>query len=251
MSATAGLHTSYADVMVSLRSQGTRIRALVAAVALIACGQHFVVEYVTAQSWTAAPYSYTENDISDLGVPECYIGGTGDIERTICSPRHALMNLSFVLQAVLVTVALISVRRIAPRSGRRVATLLAGMFIVGIALVGLFPGSLGAALGGSLLRGILHTAGAILAIVGGNALAVYTGLAARGIAPLFAVFSVSCGATGLVGMVLLGSGIHLGLGPGGMERVAVNPIVVWFIVTGIALLVTTVRSRPVSRATAG
>lgn len=202
-----------------------------------------MVEYITARSWSAAPYSYAQNDISDLGVPECYLGGTGDIERTICSPLHALMNTSFVLQAVLVSVALIMVRPALPRSRRKAVTLLAGMFIVGIALVGLFPGSLGAALGGSVLRGVLHTAGAILAIVGGNVLALYIGAARLREARLYGALSMFCGAVGLVGMVLLGSGVHLGLGPGGMERVAVNPIVVWFIVTGVALLRANLRSR--------
>jgi len=52
-----------------------------------------------------------------------------------------------------------------------------------------------------------------------------------------AVFSLVCAAVGLAATVLFFSGQHLGLGLGGMERLAVNPFTAWLAVFGVWLLV--------------
>ena len=57
------------------------------------CVQFFVAEQIARLGWTL-PYSFARNYISDLGATVC--------TSLVCSPRHALMNASFVLQGLLI-----------------------------------------------------------------------------------------------------------------------------------------------------
>jgi len=56
----------------------------------------------------------------------------------------------------------------------------------------------------------------------------------------------SLGAVGIAGAALFFTGHDLGLGPGGMERVAAYPMLAWMLMSGLALL-----SGRRSRASAG
>ena len=58
--------------------------------------QFFVAHVVVQSAWPTA-YSWAENYISDLGAVTCD-PRPGD---TVCSPLHAVMNVAFVLQGVL------------------------------------------------------------------------------------------------------------------------------------------------------
>jgi len=57
--------------------------------------QYYLVQIVVALGWEQ-PYSWLHNTISDLGNTAC--GPYGD--RYVCSPHHALMNVSFITLGV-------------------------------------------------------------------------------------------------------------------------------------------------------
>lgn len=60
----------------------------------MACLQFFLAEQVVRFGWTL-PYSFARNYVSDLAATAC--------SAQVCSPWHALMNCSFVLQGLLIT----------------------------------------------------------------------------------------------------------------------------------------------------
>ena len=205
---------------------------VVGAVALILSLQYLVAEAVTALGWTRVPYSYAANYISDLGVPECF----ELTDRTVCSPWHVVMNIGFVAQGLLMVVALLSLGGLLSGIARWLVTGIGALHAVGITMVGLFPGSVAESLGGDETRMLLHSIGALLAIAGGNLLAIATGVAvirrARGVG----IASIGAGVLGLLPLpltsVLLGT-----LGVGGVERLMVYPFIFWMIGLGVALLV--------------
>ncbi|GHG53615.1 hypothetical protein GCM10012320_24340 [Sinomonas cellulolyticus] len=72
-----------------------RVRHYLGAWSAVSVVQFFVAEAATIAAWRGpAPYSRRLNLISDLGQRHCGLHGT----REVCSPLHALMNVSFVLQ---------------------------------------------------------------------------------------------------------------------------------------------------------
>ncbi len=91
----------------SLPREVVRTRSLIGAWAVISVLQYFLAEAVVISAWAAPqPYSRRFNLISDLGAVQC---GIYD-EREVCSPLHAVMNASFVLQgsAMIAGAALVS-----------------------------------------------------------------------------------------------------------------------------------------------
>lgn len=197
-------------------------------------GQYFVAEQLTAAAWHEPGYSWRHNYISDLGIVDC--------SAAVCSPQHEVMNGSFMLLGSIVAVGSVMSRRHLPAGRhRRVAACLMVASGVGDLLVGLFPGSVS----GTGAANLLHTTGAVLAILGGNAGILLAGLALRhGGRRAIAGYSVASGLVGLVALVLFGLGIDLGLGIGTVERIAADPIVVWMVVVGIAVNLKTGRPAP-------
>lgn len=198
--------------------------------------------YLAAEAVTAAAfpgYSYANNYISDLGIPDV---GAFD-GRTIDSPLHAVMNSAFVVSGLLyLAAAVLAARLPAARqfaSGyRRLFVGLAAAYAVGIALVGLVPGSQTSAENG---LAVLHVAGAALAIVGGNLAAITAGIGARKHARFaYCLSSIILGAIGLFGLVMLqvnSSTASINLLPdGAWERIAVYTVTAWQLLTGILLL---------------
>jgi hypothetical membrane protein len=201
-----------------------------AGLALVSSGLGFLLaETLTAAAWQHPPYDYVRYFISDLGSPEC-----GPFQgREICSPRHALMNTAFVAQGALFAFGgAVLALRFGGRT-RRALLALAAAQGAGVVLVGLFHSSPAAEADGTAL---LHGAGAVLAILGGNAAAVVAGrawrkggLRRRGTASLV-----------LGGLGLAGAGVLFGtwslLPPGIPERVAVYPFQAWQVLAGALLL---------------
>ncbi|MBW1637701.1 DUF998 domain-containing protein [Microbacterium resistens] len=226
-----------------------RTRLTTAGVLLLAGVQYFLAEAITAAAWTRTPYSYGENYISDLGVPECV-----ELGRTVCSPAYLLMDVSFVLQGLLVLTAVIvlgdALRAGRPhRIARMVVAVLAVVHAIGLITVGLFPGSFAEAIGGDPVRLFLHSLGALFAILGGNLLMVAVAvLAPREGRPVLALAIAVLAVIGLgaIAAGLLGS--DLGLGLGGIERLAAYPVFAGLFLVGGALIVAGRRSRgtPVS-----
>lgn len=132
---------------------------------------YLVAEGISAAAWSDPSYSYSYNYISDLGVPE-----VGEFEgRVIDSPLYWVMNTGFILHGVLFLAVVLLLKDIlATRGARRALVTLAAVHAVGIILVGVFHGSPQATEDGTV---VLHGAGALLAIAGGNIAAVVTGAA--------------------------------------------------------------------------
>ncbi len=61
----------------------------------LSSAQFFIAQAWVALAWTT-PFSLLQNFISDLGSTACGLSNSGT-HLYVCSPRHALMNLSFVV----------------------------------------------------------------------------------------------------------------------------------------------------------
>jgi hypothetical membrane protein len=188
---------------------------------------YFAVQPVVAAAWDPA-YSFTANTISDLGNARC--GPTGEPWRAgdyLCSPRHALMNLTFILVGLCTLLGAVLLRRHWP-PGRlaRSGLAMVGVSGVGAVLVGLAPGD---------VNMTLHLVGAGLQFPGAVG-PLLLGLATPRPRRRERGFSITAGVVGVVGCLLFASGLHLGLGVGGTERLGFDPLTVWTVVLGAAIL---------------
>ncbi len=192
--------------------------------------QFFILQIVVQSRWTV-PFSLATNNISDLGNTTC--GSYPAIAGTlVCSPWHALMNISFALQGVIIIAGSILARPIVKPS--RVRSLVFWLLIVtGVGLIGVgaFPEN---------VNNLAHVICAGLQFVSGNVGILIFGLAAYriGAARLYAAASVALGVTGLAGTVLFALGIDLGVGLGTIERIAAYTLPIWLIAAGTLILAT-------------
>jgi hypothetical membrane protein len=198
----------------------TRLGALAWVLAI----QFFIAQAIVQSAW-ATPYSLAANYISDLGNTTCgpYPAGSGPY---VCSPWHVLMNASFILLGASILLGAILTRRAFP-PGRISA---AGLLLValagpGLVLVGLFPEDVNIA---------PHSLGAAAQFISGGLGMVVLGIAlvAAHRHPLLAGYSIVSGLVGLLATGLFVAGQYLGLGIGGMERVAAYALPLWMIVAG-------------------
>jgi hypothetical membrane protein len=194
----------------------------------IGCLQFFVAEAVAAAGFVGS-YGYRGNYISDLGALRC-----GEN----CSPQHALMNASFVLQGVLIFAGAVVVWPLFPRgtlSGLALGLVAASGF--GVAIVGLAPedSAPGWHYFGAAENLLFCNVGAALL---GVAL-LREGRASRAVGLL----SLAFGLIGLAGLGGLAVGHDFGLGLGGVERVAAYPFPLWIAGMG-AWLICGGESRP-------
>ena len=60
----------------------------------VVSAQYFVVEQLAAAAWSEPTYSWTANYISDLGITHC--------SPSVCSPRHAWMNVALATLGVVI-----------------------------------------------------------------------------------------------------------------------------------------------------
>jgi hypothetical membrane protein len=222
------MHSSTAQTSSSDTTRAIRRGAIVWMLAI----QFFITQAIVQAAWTT-PFSLTANYISDLGNPTCapYPAGSN---MYVCSPWHALMNASFIALGLIILVGAALIHRAFPPGRvRAVGFALLGLAGLGPILVGLFPENVNIT---------PHTIGAAAHFVSGNLGIVVLGIAiaaSRRRMPL-ALCSIILGAVGLLATALFITGHYLGLGIGGMERVAAYPLPLWLIVAGAALL----RNRP-------
>jgi hypothetical membrane protein len=187
---------------------------------------YLLAQPVVAAAWPT-PYELATNSISDLGVTGC--GDLRQFDRVVyvCSPRHGLMNAAFVMVGLLTAAGAVLTRAVWPR--RRVTAVgvafvvLAGM---GAILVGLAPANVNLA---------AHGAGALLQVPGAVG-PLLLGVAAWSTQRPVAAFSLLCGVVGSAASLLYFSQVYLGLGLGGMEHLAFDPLTVWTTVLGVVLL---------------
>ncbi|MBA2696060.1 MAG: DUF998 domain-containing protein [Ornithinimicrobium sp.] len=202
-------------------------RRRVAACCWAAGAQYFAAELVTAAGWRDPAYDWARNFVSDLGARTAGVNEG----RVVSSPRHAVMNVSFVTLGVLTPAGAWLFAPYVPHRGwRRVAVGLAGVHGLGIAGVGLQPTEPGV---GEMRRAV-HYFAAACAIGGGNLLLL---AASVGLAPTRRRQSVLTGVVGAVASaasatMLLSDVRH----PGIVERIAGWPVTLWTTATGIVVL---------------
>lgn len=213
--------------------QRTRTSAAPAGVAVtlvLSALVYAISETVTARAWSTPVYSYSANYISDLGNPQCalYDG------RTVCSPLHALMNWGFVAQGLLLACAVLLVGRVVRGRTRAVVLGIGAATTAGFVLTGATHSSPDAVAQGTLW---LHYAGATMAILGGNVLAIVLSRQWRQlrIPRAVGVAGVVLGAAGIVAALtwLATFGV---VPPGIPERTAVYAFVLWQLLVGGFLL---------------
>jgi hypothetical membrane protein len=193
------------------------------------CAAQFFVAQVIAQSRWTAPFSLARNYISDLGNTTCGLYPTV-AGSYVCSPWHPLMNMSFALQGAIILIGAVLARpALAGLRWKAFIFLLLSVTAIGMVGVGLFP------------EDVNHKAHVISAgtqFITGNAAMVVAGVAANRVKRwrAFAVVSTALGIAGLLATALFANGYGLGMGVGGMERVAAYTLPVWLITAG-ALMV--------------
>jgi hypothetical membrane protein len=189
--------------------------------------QFFAVQAIVQSAWST-PFSLAHNMISDLGRATC-----GPLFRApgidaACSPWHLLMNLSIMLNGVLIPAGALLTRRWWP-GGRSMTAALWMIAATAPAhfLVGLFPSDTGP---------LMHMIGAGIILALANPGMVLAGISAWRQQRAAAVIAAMLGVLGIAGTLLFLRTIDLGIGLGGMERVAFYPLPLWSGITGVMLL---------------
>ena len=195
-------------------------------VAAAACWLTAGIAYVGLEAFAAAAepgYRYTHDFISDLGRPT--------------SPLHPLMNTAFALQGTLFVIGAVLLSRTKARSFLACAAANA----IGNVVVACVPS-------GSAGIGWVHVAGAVLAIVGGNA-AILAGLGTTGTLGLpraHRIASILLAALGLSSFVLLAiastTSTSILVPDAVWERASVYTIITWQVATAVLLLTRRVRT---------
>ena len=186
--------------------------------------QFFIAQIVVQWAWTT-PFSLADNFISDLGNTTCGIYNSS----YVCSPWHTLMNISFSLQGVIILAGSILARPVFQRERSRALIFwLLALTGIGMIGVGLFPEDVSN-------RGHVISAG--IQFITGNLAIALIGMRCKtvNLKRGWLVTSVILGVAGLSATFLFVSGYGLGLGIGGMERVAAYTFPVWLIAAGILL----------------
>ncbi|MFJ9733480.1 DUF998 domain-containing protein [Streptomyces sp. NPDC101171] len=187
--------------------------------------QFFVVHWIAESAW-ARPYSWAGNNISDLGNAHCALQADPE-PRYICSPEHSLMNVSFAALGVLIIVGAALTSAALWRRGRApvVARLLLAGAGVGFGLAGLAPAD---------VHENQHVLGALFIMAAGNIGLIVAGFGMAGHMPPAVRWGTSLlGVTAITAFGLFLSHHYLGLGMGGMERVAVLPLLFWALAVGV------------------
>ena len=195
------------------------------AIFLIVGAVEFLVGMTIAQVGYGPSYSVSQNLLSDLGVTSCgIVDSTG---RYACSPWFLAFDAATILLGFLVVYGAVWVRRAFP---------VGQLSTIGLGLLALHGiGLIGAGFTPENVNDSVHTVFALLAFGCGAGALLVLGLAIReralweGYSPYF----VASGLISAGALVLFADGAYLGLGLGGMERLVVAPILLWFAVVGV------------------
>ncbi|MET0405444.1 MAG: DUF998 domain-containing protein [Cystobacter sp.] len=190
----------------------------------------FLAEFIAAAAWTDPPYSYTHHYISNLGVR----GPLEALGQFMNSPLAWVMNTGFFLFGIMFFVGVAMLRGL--RGGRHWVALILGVLVaVGGVLLAFNPGS-GEPPDGAVDH---HGLGAFASIVSGNLLVLFLGCQCQliGVARKPGRAMVVLGVIGLVSLVAFlavassGANVLIGL----VERCAVYPILMSFILAGVSI----------------
>jgi hypothetical membrane protein len=189
------------------------------------------VQVVVAAAWHHPPYSWLTNYISDLGNTACArFAVPHGTPSYVCSPMHSAMNASFIVTGILTIAGAVLLHRFWPR--RRSTNLALVLWIItgiGKIVVGLVPENTNIN---------LHLLAAFNVPVGCVAILLLS-LSVRQTSRAVGIAGIVLAVIGLAATALstaaefAGSSLYLGLGPGGMERIADYPGSLWLLMTGI------------------
>lgn len=181
--------------------------------------QYFITMAVVAMFWPTH-YSVFDNTISDLGNTACGVYSS----RYVCSPLHAWMNASFiVLGATMVVGSSLIYQQFKQSLGSKIGFSFMALAGIGAILVGIFAENTVAS---------LHVIGAALPFVVGNLALLILGLSLD-LPRWLRIYTLSSAVISLTAFVLFATQNYLGLGIGGMERLAAHPQTLWLIVFGL------------------
>lgn len=197
---------------------------------VLATVEYAVAQLVVASAWNP-PYSWSNNYISDLGNTACAVFAVPHgAPAYVCSPLHPVMNASFMVAGILTIAGAVLLNRLWPlrrlSSAALVLWILAGL---GKIVVGAVPENTNSG---------LHLLGALNLPISSVAILLLSLTIRRTQASLSAT-GVVLAVVGLVGSVLssagqyAGSSLYLGLGVGGMERIAGYPSNLWLLLLGV------------------
>ena len=185
--------------------------------------QFFAFHLIVQSAWPE-PYSWADNNISDLGAVGC---GPWD-GRYVCSPLHAWMNASFVAQGALLAAGLVLARPLRGRLLTKTSLAFVSLAALGFVLAGLAPADANEG---------LHVLGAFAVLFCGNIGLIFAEDPARAQEErAIRVFPRTLGTVGLVATALFMGEVWLVFGMGGMERLAVFPLQLWALLMGISIL---------------
>lgn len=190
----------------------------------IAAAPLFLAANVVAGLPWDPPYSWATGNISDLGNATCGLWDTTR-PRYVCSPWHGFMNTAILLTAVMLAIGAVSLLR------GRLARVLLLLTALGYALAALYPAD---------VNENAHFLGALLIMGTGNAGLVIAAFALPAhLRPgrWLRDWTLIMAGIAIVGTVLFFGRLGLGIGVGGMERVAVFPLLIWASVVGLHTLV--------------
>lgn len=214
--------------MIPALSPAGRRRQVGGALLVIGTVQFLVMHLIVQSAWTTPRYSWWDNYISDLGAVHC----APVLGNYVCSPLHAGMNASFIVQgALLVAGVVLSTGAWDPRGRSRIWRTMAAITGISWIVVGLVPEDVS-------LTG--HSIGALPVFILGNAALIVAGTSrSTHNRPAVRVTALLLGITGLLGFVLtaLASAYPDGpIGIGGAERLTVFPLQIWALIAGISIL---------------
>jgi hypothetical membrane protein len=188
--------------------------------------QFFITQIWVASAWTT-PFSLLRNFISDLGNTRCGVFSS-ETQLYVCSPRHALMNASFiVLGSTILAGGMLTHELRRPGVAGQLARAFMVLAGIGGVLVGYFPENENLA---------LHSLGALAYFLFANTGLVMLSWSADGFVARIKSATMALGFIGIVATVLFFSGRHLGLGIGGTERLLVYPLPFALVLIGGLLL---------------
>jgi len=194
----------------------------------VLCLQYLIVQPVVAAAWPRA-YSWGHNLISDLGNTACgqYTG------RYVCSPDHAQMNASFILLGLTMAIgSLLIYQEFRKSRGSLAGFTLMGLGGVGTVLVGLFPEN---------VNSLGHGVGAFFGLLAGNVSMMILAVAIWQARSGFRLYTFLSGLVSSLAFLLFLLHVNLGLGQGGIERVASYPQTLWLTLFGLYMSATRVR----------
>jgi hypothetical membrane protein len=223
---------------------GHRMRLLAlwgGAVFVVSTIQYGIAQVVAASAWDPA-YSWTDNFISDLGNTSCGAFAVHGATSYVCSPLHGVMNASFVVGGLLTITGTLLLWNAWP--ARPMATAALVLWLASGVLkivVGVAPENTIASLH---LLGALNLPLQSIAIVLLSVVILRDQRTLAGFGLVVGVVSLAAACLSTAAQTA-GPALNLGLGAGGMERLAGYPGNLWMAVVGIVVIAQAV-ARPTS-----